>query len=218
MPLRHSHSPATPGPGELREPVVVRGPDRQPALDLGAHLLAAVLGAEHAQPQAQLLERHAAPLEHLADVERVGRRGDEDGRPEVLHVLDLAGGVAGADGQHGHAGALQPVVQAEAAGEHAVAEGDLGDVAVVGAGGDGEPAHELGPRVEVGLRVAADHRLAGGPGRGVDLDDLAHGHGEQAVGVVVAEVRLLGERQAGEVVQARQVAGLEARRRSSCSR
>ena len=89
------------GPGELGEPVVVGGPDRQPALDLRAHLLAAGLGAEHAQPQPELLERHAAPLEHLAEVERVGRRGDEDRGPEVLHELDLARGVAGADGQHG---------------------------------------------------------------------------------------------------------------------
>ena len=108
------------------------------------------------------------------------------------------------------AGALQPVVQAEAAGEHAVAEGDLGDVAVVGAGGDGEPADEVGPRLEVRLRVAADHGLARGPGRRVELDDFAHGHGEQAEGVVVAEVRLLRERQTGDVVQALEVAGLEA--------
>ena len=54
-------------------------------------------------------------------------------------------------GSTADAGALQPVVQAEAAGEHAVAEGDLGDVAACDAGGDGEPADELRPGVEVAL-------------------------------------------------------------------
>ena len=195
---------------DLGEPVVVRGPDRQPALDLRAHLLAAGLGAEQAEPQTQRLERHAALLQDLADVERVGRRGDQHGGAEVFHELDLAGGVAGADGQHRRAGALQPVVQAEPAGEHAVAEGDLSDVAVVDAGGDGEPAHQLSPRLEIRLGVPAHHSLAGGARRGVDLNDLVHGYGEEAVGIVVAEVRLLGERQAGDAVQAGEVAGLEA--------
>ena len=196
-------------PGELGEPVVVGGHHRQPGLDLRAHLLAAGLGAEHAQPQLEARGLDAVLLQHLADVQRVGRRGDEDRGAEVLHDLDLARRVAGADGHDRDAGLLQPVVQAEPPGEHAVAEGDLGDVAAVRADGDGEAADQLGPGLEVGARVAADDGLAGGAGRRVDLDHLVQRHGEQAVGIRVAEVVLLGERQAAQVVEAREVAGRE---------
>ena len=56
---------------------------------------------------------------------RVGGRGHEHGGAVVLDHLDMALGVARARGDHGAAQALQPVVQAEAAGEHAVAEGHL---------------------------------------------------------------------------------------------
>ena len=48
-------------------------------------------------------------------------------------------------------------------------------------------------------------------GEGAQFDHLER-HGEQTVRVVVAEVALFGEGQAGEVVQARDVAGGEARR------
>ncbi|MFR7494553.1 MAG: hypothetical protein ACLUVF_07725, partial [Adlercreutzia sp.] len=64
----------------------------------------------------------------------VGGRGHEHGGAVVLDHLDMALGVARARGDHGAAQALQPVVQAETAGEHAVAEGHLGDV----------PGHDAG--------------------------------------------------------------------------
>ena len=196
---------------QLGEPVVVGGPDRQPLLDPRSSLLAAGLGAEHAQAQLESRAVHVQLVDSLPEVQRVGRRGDEDGRAVVLHHLELTGRVAGTDGHDRDTGALQAVVQPEPAGEHAVAEGDLGDVARVRADGHREAADELRPGVEVGLRVPADDGLTGSTRRGVDLDHLVERHGEQAVGVVVAEVVLLGEGQPAEVGEAGEVAGREAR-------
>ena len=199
-----------PGAQHLGEAVVVGGGDGQAGFDLRAHLLAAGLGAEQAQAELQVLGRDALRLDDLAEIEHVRRRGDEHGGAEVLHELELAGRVAGADRQHGGAGALQAEVQPEPAREHAVAKGHLGDVVLPHPGGHRDAADQLRPGVEVGLREAADHGLARGPRRGVDLDHLVHRRSEQTAGVVIAEVGLLGERQRAQVVEAPEVAGGEA--------
>ena len=49
------------------------------------------------------------------------------------------------------------------------------------------------------LRVADHGRLAGGAGRGVDAHHLLARHGEHAERIVVAQVRLGGEREFREV-------------------
>jgi len=101
-------------------------------------------------------------------------------------------------------------VQAEATGEHAVAESDLSDVILANAGGHRHAAHQLRPGLQVVLCEPAHHRPAGGSRRGVDLDHLVHRRSEQTAGVVVAEVGLLGERQRAQVFEAPEVAGGEA--------
>jgi len=148
-----------PGVQHLGEAVVVGGGDGQAGFDLRAHLLAAGLGAEQAQAELQVLGRDALVLNDLAEIEHIRRRGDEHGGAEVLHELELAGRVAGADGQHGGAGALQAVVQPEPAREHAVAKGHLGDVVLPHPGGHRDAADQLRPGVEIGLREAAGETL-----------------------------------------------------------
>jgi hypothetical protein len=119
----------------------------------------------------------------------------------------VASRVAGGVRHDERADALQAVVQAEPAGEHAVAEGHLGDVAGHDPGSRRQAGHELGPGVEVGPRVAADHRSTGGARRRVHLDYLLERHGEQAVRIGPAKVVFSGERQPGEIGQRSDVAG-----------
>ena len=105
---------------------------------------------------------------------------------------------------------LGAVVRAEAAGEQAVAVGDVQLHAGPAAGGADRARHHLGPGVDVALGVADDGRLAGGAGGGVDAHDLLARHGEHAEGIVVAQVLLGGEGELGEVGQRVEVVGMHA--------
>ena len=108
--------------------------------------------------------------------------------------------IAAADRDHGAAQALGAVVGAEAAGEQAVAVGDVADVAGPAAGGADRAGHQVGPVVDVAARVADDGGLARGAAGGVDAHDLLARHGEQAERVGVAQVGLLAEREPGQVL------------------
>ena len=130
----------------LGEPVVVGGRYAPALLYAGAQRVAARLGTEQAEAQGKAVA-HSGLLDRFAQVQRIRRRADEHGGAEVLHELDLARGVAGGVRPDERADALQPVVQAKAAGEHAVAEGHLGDVARHDPGGRRQPRHQLGPGV-----------------------------------------------------------------------
>ena len=88
-------------------------------------------------------------LGHVAEVEGEAGRAAEDGGAEVLHEHELALGVAARDGDDGGAEELGPVVGAQAAGEEAVAVGDLDDVVVGGARPGQGAGHDLGPHVDV---------------------------------------------------------------------
>jgi hypothetical protein len=104
---------------------------------------------------------------------------------------------------------LGAVMEAEAAGEQAVAEGDLDDVVLGDPGGGDHPGHQVGPGLDIVAGVADHGRLTGGAGRGMDPDHVTQGHGEQAVGVVVAQILLDGERQPAQVVQRADVVVVE---------
>ncbi|MCY1437498.1 hypothetical protein D9M71_536620 [compost metagenome] len=99
---------------------------------------------------------------------------------------------------------------AQAAGEQAVAVGDVHLVTLAAAGGADRARHHVGPGVDVVLRVADHGRLAGGAAGGVQARDLFHGHGEHAVGVVVAQVVLAGEGELRQVFQGFQVVRVHA--------
>ena len=104
--------------------------------------------------------------------------------------------------------AVCPLVEAEPAGEEAVAVGVLGNVVGADPGGPEVAGHALGPLVQVFGRVGAGDRLAGGAGRGVHPHDLLHRHRAQAEGVVVPQVVLDGEGKFGHILEALDVFGL----------
>ena len=99
---------------------------------------------------------------------------------------------------------------AQAAGEQAVAVGHVHDVRLVDAGGGQAAAGQFGPVVQVAGGIAHHHGLAGGAAGGVQADDVVTGHGEQAEGVIVAQVLLFGEGQVLQIGQALDVAGFDA--------
>ena len=100
---------------------------------------------------------------------------------------------------------------AEAAGEQAVAVGDMHDVAGPAARGADRAGDEIAPVVDVAAGVADDGRLAGGAGGSVQAHDLLARRGEHAEGIGIAQVALHREREFGEVFEPRQVGGMDAR-------
>ena len=78
---------------------------------------------------------------------------------------------------------------------------DLQDIFPRHPGGRVEPGQQLQPELDVLGGVAHHQGPLGGPGGGLDADDVPQGHGEQAVGVVFREVLPGGERQPGEIAQ-----------------
>ena len=179
-------------------------------LDLHAELVGPRLGAVEADAQRQVLRTQAAVAGRVGQVHGVGRRAAQGGGAEVAHDLELPLGVAAGDGHHGAAEALGAEVQAEPAGEEAVAEGVLQEVARRHAAGGEGPGDQVGPHVEVAARVPDGGRVAGRAGAGVDAHHLVARPREHAERVVVAEVDLGGEGQVGDVAVAGHVAGLDA--------
>ena len=163
-----------------------------------------------ADAQGQVLGSQAAVAGRVGEVHGVGRRAAQGGRAEVAHDLELPLGVAAGDGHDGAAQALGAEVQAEPAGEEAVAVGVLQQVARRHAARGEGPGDQVGPDVEVAARVADRGRVAGRAGAGVHAHDLLARPREHAEGVVVAQVDLGGEGQVGDVAVAGHVAGLDA--------
>jgi len=98
----------------------------------------------------------------------------------------------------------------EAAREEAVAVGVVDDVVLREPRHDEAAGHELGPGVDIALRVTHDGRAARGSRGGVDANHARHGHGEEAVGVVVPQVLLGREGKPPQVVQGLDVVGFDA--------
>ena len=135
------------------------------------------------------------------DVQQIARRDVHDGGLEILHGLDLPLRVAAADGDDGHAHALGPVVQAQAAGEQAVGHHVLEDVGRGGPGPDDAPGEQVRPVVEVVARVVDDRGDARRAAGGVNPQDLVHVHGQQCpLGKLTPQIVLGRERDAPEVV------------------
>ena len=107
---------------------------------------------------------------------------------------------------------LGAVVRAQAAGEQPVPVRDVHHVAGPAAGGADGPGHQPRPGPDVVAGVADDGRPAGGAGGGVHPRDLLAGHGEHAERVVVAQVRLVGERELRQVGEIAAVVGVHAGR------
>ena len=195
---------------DLGQAVDVDGLDAHLEFDVATHLVGPGLGPEHADPERQFLEIDAGFERRLVEHEAVGRRAAKDRGPEVAQQHGLPPRAAARDRNRGRAQALGPVMRAEAASEKPVAVGHVDDVAARGPGCGKGTGHHRGPVADVALGVAGDGGFARGAGGGVDAHDVVLGHGEQAEGVVVAQVLLLGKGQVAHVGQAPDVGGSDA--------
>ena len=159
------------------------------------------LGADEGHAHVQAVGPVAEFLLHGSQVQRVGR-DDVDGRYlEVLQELELTLGVAGAGRDGQAAQALGAVVDAQAAGEEAVARHVLKGVLGPDADHVHAARHEICPGVHVVSRVVDDRGRARGARGGVQADHVRHGTGQHARGVCAAQVVLGGEWQLDDVVR-----------------
>ena len=172
------------------------------ALEVAAEVVRERLGAVDAGAQIEVTCRVEAHLDRgVGDVHRVGGGAGQDGGAHLAQDADLALRVAGADGDGGAAGGDASVVSAEAAGKEAVAVADLHDVVLVAVGVVDGAREALAPDLYVMLGVGAHGRDAGRARRHVDLADVLERHGEHTVRIGVAQVLLLHEGNASDVVE-----------------
>ena len=195
---------------DLGQAVVVGAHDVHALLDLGLEARRAGLAAEQAHAQRGRLPVEAEPLPHLAQVQRVGGRGNEHRGAVVPDHGDVALGVAGAGGDHHAAELLAAVMQTEAPGEHAVAERHLHAVAGHDARHLRQARDAVAPHVHVVGVVAHHDGLAGRAGGRVQLHHLVQRDGEQAVGERVAQHGLVRERELLHVFERADVARRDA--------
>ncbi len=198
------------GAENLRETIDVDRLKAELLLDLAAHLLGPGFSAEDTDLEAQVADVDPLFGGDLGQEETVRRGTGENRRAEVLHDHQLLAGVAAAHRDDRGPDALGTIVGAEPAGEKPVTVGVVDDVALVGAGCGEGTGHRFGPVFDVAPGVADHRRLAGRARGGVDAHDLLEGHGEEAVGVVVAHVLLEGKRQALQIVEALDLVGRDA--------
>ena len=202
----HGHA----GADDLRQPVDVIRLDAAVFFNALAHGFGPRLGAKNAGAQRQILEVDAQFGRLVNEVQEITGRAADGGDIEILEDHDLALGVAAGNGNDRGAQRLRAVMRAQPAGEKAVAIGILNDVPAMQTAGRETAAHDVGPDINVLLGVGDDDGLAGGAGRGVQPDDIAHRRCEQPERIAVPKVGLVAERKAGDVVQGLDVAGFQA--------
>ena len=186
--------------------------DPEPPLDLGAHALGPRLGAENADPHRRRARIDALALKLVGDGQHVGRRHQYHACTEFGDELHLALAEAARHRHHRAAQPLGAVVRPEPAGEQAVAEGIVNDVARSGAASIQGPRHQVRPSVDVARRIA--HHC--GPARRTAGRMQAHAlfarDRQHAEGIGVAQIVLRGEGEAAKIVQALEIVGMNARR------
>ena len=101
-------------------------------------------------------------------------------------------------------------MEAEGAGEQAVAQGHLDHVVPVHPGGGEHPGRQSGPVAQVPGGVAHDDGVAGAAGGGVDAHHLPQRHGEHLVRVGPGQVVAGSEGEPGQVLQGLAILGQEA--------
>ncbi len=109
------------GAHDLAQAVEVVRLQAEPVLYLAAHVLRPGLRPESADAQLDLVATDAHLLHGLSQMEGIGRRAGDAGRPEVSQQADVLLGVAGGSRQDGRSERFHSVVDAEAAGEQSVA-------------------------------------------------------------------------------------------------
>src|SRR3954467_14147386 len=145
-------------------------------------------------------------------IANVARRHRDELGLEIDEQLDLALGHATRDRDGYTAEFLGAVMNAEAAGEKAVAIGIVDLHAGPAAARVNRARAHVRPGADIELGIADDRRLAGRTGRRVDADDLVHRHGEHAIGIIGAQIVLAGERKFAQVGEVLQIVRMPARR------
>ena len=185
---------------DLAQAVNIISLDSQRLFDFQPHLLRPGFGAEYAGFQSQFARLDAHFLHRFGDEQGIRGSTGQHGRAEVFHQQNLALGVAAGRRNDRGADGFRAVVDAEAAGEQAVAVGDLDQRLLGGAGGGQGAGHDFRPDAEVAVGIADDGMFAGRAAGGVQADDFRQRHGEQTVRIVVAHILLRDEGQLAEVV------------------
>ena len=177
--------------------------DPEQLVDPGPHLLRPRLGSEHPGRQRQAAPC-VSPASANASPSLIAYDGVQVricGRRSVMSS-NLARRHPAGHRNDGRAQLDRALVDAEPAGEQAIAVRVVHDRARPGAGRGERPRAHPGPQLDVGPGVGDQRRAAAGAARPVHGDDLVARDGEQAERVVVPQVLLGGGRQAGQVVEA----------------
>ena len=138
----------------LRHSEGVVGLDAEHVLDALARIFRMGLSADHERAELRVFAGIDTPLDHhFMQTGSIRRDGVHHGRTEIREELELAQGVAGSrrDGQH--ANFLGTVLEAEAAGEHAVAGGVLEHVLGAAAHHPEAAGDGVGPLVKVQIKA-----------------------------------------------------------------
>ena len=146
--------------------------DAHALLDFQAHRGGPGLRSEHPDPQGQSADVDLQLRRAFGDRQGIGWRAEERGRSEILHQGDLPFSQPRAGGNQRAADAGEALVEAQAAGEQAVAVSVLRDVVGADTCRPEIARHTVGRIVQVIGRVGAGDRLAGRPRGGVHPDDL----------------------------------------------
>ena len=164
--------------------------DIEELLDALAESLGVGLGADHGDAQGELAGILAHLTQAFAQDERVGRQNVGHCGVEVPDQLDLAQGVAGAGGNGHAAEALRAGMDAESAGEEAVAGHILKDIILAHAHHVQAAGHEVGPDIQIILGVGDSHGRARGAARAVQAHQLVAGNDDQSERILGAEIVL----------------------------
>src|SRR5438132_4162258 len=152
------------GSNHFRESVDVDRVDVELLLDRAAHRRRPRLGAENADLERAGLGIDTLPLHLLGDGEHVRRRHHDDIRLEIDDQLHLPLGHAARHRDDRAAQLLRAVVRTQATGEESITVRDVDDIARASARGADRTRHHRRPDIDIVSRVAADSRLAAGPG------------------------------------------------------
>ena len=202
-----------PRPHHFRKAVDIQGCDPETTLDFRPHRQRPRLGAEYANPQraAAGIAAHL-PLQFFNQVQAVGGRDHNHIRLKIADQLRLFFRLAAGHRDHRGPQTLRAVVRAKAAGKQAVAVGDVDFIFCRAAGGAQGAGDDIGPGIDIILRVAHHRRFAGGPGRGVDAHNLLHRHRKGIERVVIAQILFGGARELAQVAQFVEIVRMHPRR------
>ena len=181
-------------PSQLRHAIIVGYKNPHRIFNLGPHLRRTGFRTQQADPQLILLHRIARFLHGLPQIQGIGGSGHQTGNAKIPEHHQLLGRIARGGRNHRSPQLFQAVVQAQGAGEQAVAKGDLDDIPFGGASAHRHPGYLVRPVFNVLAGIHPNSRLSSGAGGSVDPHDLLHGLGQHLERVIIPDVILRGTR------------------------